>query len=91
MTMNKDSPEVVKFMRLFAKLKEWSDDDSSSCHHHGRHRGGDCSVSPEAYAMPLGDAAMLDVKFSKSDEPTCLGYVMPLSELPSLLKVQEVS
>jgi hypothetical protein len=28
MTMNKDSPEVVNFMRLFAKLKDWSDDDS---------------------------------------------------------------
>jgi hypothetical protein len=27
MTMNKDSPEVVNFMRLFAKLKDWSDDD----------------------------------------------------------------
>ena len=23
----KDTPEVVKFMALFAKLKDWSDDD----------------------------------------------------------------
>jgi hypothetical protein len=30
MTMNKDSPEVVNFMRLFAKLREWSDDDPDS-------------------------------------------------------------
>jgi hypothetical protein len=30
MTMNKDSPEVVKFMLLFQKLKDWSDDDPES-------------------------------------------------------------
>jgi hypothetical protein len=30
MTMNKDSPEVVKFMRLFGKLKDWSEDDPAS-------------------------------------------------------------
>ena len=30
MTMNKDSPEVAKFMRLFAKLKDWSEDDPNS-------------------------------------------------------------
>ena len=27
MTGNKDSPEVVKFMLLFQRLKDWSDDD----------------------------------------------------------------
>jgi hypothetical protein len=30
MTMNKDSPEVVKFMTLFGKLKDWSEDDPKS-------------------------------------------------------------
>jgi hypothetical protein len=30
MTMNKDSPEVVQFMRLFGRLKNWSEDDPES-------------------------------------------------------------
>ena len=30
MNMNKDSPEVVNFMRLFGKLKDWSEDDPGS-------------------------------------------------------------
>lgn len=28
--MNKDAPEVVNFMRFFAKLKHWSDDGLDS-------------------------------------------------------------
>ena len=30
MTEHKDSPEVVKFMSLFQKLKDWSEDDTDS-------------------------------------------------------------
>ena len=30
MSINKDSPEVVKFMRLFGKVKDWSEDDPES-------------------------------------------------------------
>jgi hypothetical protein len=30
MTANKDSPENVKFMRLFGKIKNWSEDDPKS-------------------------------------------------------------
>jgi|ERR1022692_943280 hypothetical protein len=30
MTANKDSPEVAKFLSLFGKLKDWSEDDPKS-------------------------------------------------------------